>query len=311
MYDAFERTWVSLIDSDRFRRFTKRGAGASFFRTGAYQRLRLAKHYLTSYYADLKAPALFKDVETFCLFIGHNKSGTSMLGSLLDAHPNAILSDEAGALDYVSAGFGREQLFHLLVRSSRREFMKGRITARRLTPYSYLVPGQWQGRYRTLRVVGDGAAGSTTRKFAATPALLPQLQKVMGPVRVKFIQVIRNPYDPISVSIVRGGRSFEEAIEHYFTNCETLVTLRQQLDESTLLALRYEEFVIQPESNLARLCHYLGIEADDEYLQACLSILHPAPDQNRQMTAWESKWIDAVREKIEQFDFLEGYSFAE
>jgi hypothetical protein len=311
MYDALEKTWVSLIDSDPFRRFAKYGAGAAIFRTGVYQRLRLTKNYLASYYACLKAPALFKDVRTFCLFIGHNKSGTSMLNALLDAHPNAILSDEAGALAYVAAGFGREQIFHLLVRSSRREFMKGRVTGRRLTPYAYLVPGQWQGRYSTLRIIGDGAAGSTTRQFAATPALLLRLQQLMEPAQVKFIQMIRNPFDPISVSIVRGGRTFEGAIEHYFSNCHTLITLRQQLDESSLLALRYEDFVRRPALYLAQLCHYLGVEASDDYLQACASILYPAPDQNRQMVAWEPEWVRIVQEKIEQFDFLKGYSFGE
>lgn len=311
MYSAFERFWVSLIDSDQFRRFTGRGKGALVLRTGAYRNMRLAKNYVTSYYTCLKNPALFKDVEAFCLFIGHNKSGTSMLGALLDAHPNVILSDEVRALEYAAAGFRREQIFHLLVRGSRREFLKGRVTARRLTPYSYLVPGQWQGRYSTLRIIGDGAAGSTTRRFAADPALLPRLQRVMAPVQVRFIQVIRNPYDPISVSIVRGGRSFEGAVAHYFSNCETLVSLRAQLNDAALLAVRYEDFVRQPEEHLTRLCRYLGIEAEDDYVQACRSILRPAPDRSRDMVRWDSKWIDAVKEKIAQYDFLEGYSFAE
>jgi hypothetical protein len=54
------------------------------------------------------------------MFVGHNKSGTSMVGSLLDAHPEVILSDEADALDYVRAGFSREQIFHILLGQSRR-----------------------------------------------------------------------------------------------------------------------------------------------------------------------------------------------
>lgn len=232
-----------------------------------------------------------------------------MIGSLLDAHPNVILADEVGALEYVSEGFNRDQIFHLLLKGSRREHLKGRVTARRLTPYSYLVPDQWQGRYSTLRVIGDGTVGSSTKRFAKDPHLLQQLQSMMEAVNVKFIQVIRNPYDPISVMMVRGKRTFENAIEQYFTNCETLVEMRRRLDSSNLCAVRYEEFVQNLEPGLAQICRYLGVEPSDEYLNACRSIIHKAPHQNRQMVDWDARWIRVVRDKIEQFDFLQGYSF--
>ena len=309
MYETLERVRISLLNSDRFRRFAKQGAGAIVFRSPAYRRFRLAKNYLTSYFNCRRDPMGFEDVETFCLFVGHNKSGTSMIGSLLDAHPNVTVADEVGALEYVSAGFSRDQLFHVLLRASRKEFLKGRITARRLTPYSYLVPGQWQGRHSRLQVIGDGASGSTTRRFATEPDLLQRLQKVLGGVNLKLIQVIRNPYDPISVSMVRGRRTFENAVEQYFGNCETLIKLRQDLNSTNLFAVRYEDFVIRPELHLTQLCRYLGIEPHDAYLRACASIVHDSPDRNRQMVLWDPQWIETVEDRIEQYDFLRGYSF--
>ncbi len=309
MYRTYERVWVSFLNSNGFRRFAKQGVGSLVFRSPAYRRLHLAKNYLASYYDCLRDPTAFADVKTFCLFVGHNKSGTSLIGSLLDAHPNVILADEVHALEYVSAGFRRDQLFHILLRGSRREFLKGRVTARRLTPYSYLVPGQWQGRYSTLRVIGDGASGSATQRFAKEPDLLQRVRNAMGAIDVKFIQVIRNPYDPISVMMVRGKRTFENAIDHYFANCDTLVELRKRLDSSSLLAVRYEDFVSQPEIRLSQLCRYLGIEPGDDYLKACGSILHKSPDRNRQMVTWDSRWIGVVKGKMAQYDFLQGYSF--
>lgn len=308
MYETFERTWVSIVNSNRFRRFAKQGAGSTLFRSEAYRRLILARNCLSSYVACLTHPSVFKDVETLCLFVGHNKSGTSMVGSLLDAHPEVILADEVHALDYVSAGFSRDQIFHILLKGSRRELLKGRVTARRLTPYSYLVPGQWQGRYSRLRVIGDGAAGSSTRQFSAEPGLLEHLRDVMGTVDVKFIQVIRNPYDPISVMMVRGKRTFENAIEHYFANCETLVDLRKRLNSSSLFAVRYEDFIGQPELHLTQLCRFLGLQASDDYLRACVSILHRSPRQDRQMVQWDANWAGVVKDRIDQYDFLHGYS---
>ena len=131
----------------------------------------------------------------------------------------------------------------------------------------------------------------------------------MGAVNVKLIQVIRNPYDPISVAMVRGRRTFENALEQYFANCETLVELRKDLNSTNLFAVRYEDFVTRPDLHLTQLCHYLGIEPHDAYLRACASILHGSPDRNRQMVRWDPRWIQTVRDRLEQYDFLRGYTF--
>lgn len=254
-------------------------------------------------------PDLFRDVKTFCFFVGHNKSGTSMTGALLDAHPNAVISDEEDALQYVPMGFSRDQIFHLLLWGSRREAMKGRVTARRLTPYSYQVPGQWQGRYSRMHVIGDSTSGSSTRRLAQDPDLLPRLQQLMAGVEVKLIQVIRNPYDPISVMMVRGKRSFENAIDHYFAGCEALVQLRRRLSDAQLLPVRYEDFVRSPRASLAEICHFLNIEPSADYLPACAGILRRDPDTHRDMVPWSAPWIEAVQTRMARYDFLAGYGF--
>lgn len=232
-----------------------------------------------------------------------------MIGSLLDAHPDVILSDEADALEYVKAGFSRDQIFHILLRQSRKEASKGRITARRLQPYSYQVPGQWQGRYRTLRVIGDSTAGSSTRALGIQPNLLEQMKETMYGVDLKFIQVIRNPYDPISAMMVRSARSFENAIETYFSYCETLTKLRAQLTPSQLFSVRYEDFVRDGKTKLTEICQFLGLQAEPDYLKACTEILHDVPETSREWVIWDATHIDRVAAEIKRYDFLDGYSF--
>jgi hypothetical protein len=304
-----EDYWVSWLNSERWRQFAKWGIGAKFFDSQAYHKLDVARRFATTYYKNLQQPELFRDVQTFCMFIGHTKSGSSLLGSLLDAHPDIILADEADALHYVAAGFRKEQIFHILLKGSHREAMKGRVTARRLDPYSLAVPDQWQGKYRMLKVVGDSKAGPSVRRLSQAPELLHKVQKVMNGVNTRFIHVIRNPYDPISVMMVRGKRTFENAVEHYFDYCDTLIALRQQLNSSNLIAVRYEQFIQQPERRLGDVCRFLGVETGDDYLRACATILHQSPERSRDIVTWPSEWIDVVQERIEQVDFLAGYSY--
>jgi hypothetical protein len=287
----------------------KQGPGRRIVRSRTFSRLNVARNRALSASAVRRDPDRFHGVRTFCFFVGHNKSGTSMVGALLDAHPNVVLADEVDALQYVQAGFRRDQIFHLLLKGSRTEARKGRVTARRLEPYSYWVPGQWQGRYSTPLVVGDSTSGTSTRRLGANSDLLDRLPRVMSGVDVKVVQVIRNPFDPISVMMVRGRRSMENSIGHYFAACETLVGLGRALGPESLLPVRHEAFVAEPEAELARVCRFVGVEPDPQYLRACASIIRRRPDRSRDMVAWTGPWIDLVDERIARFDFLRGYSY--
>jgi hypothetical protein len=305
-----ERLWVSIVNSKPFRQLATSSLGAPLFDSRVAHHISMARRFVTTFYATRQKPDLFRELKTFCLFIGHTKSGSSMLGSMLDAHPHVILADGSDALQYVHAGFRKEQLFHILLKCSRREAMKGRVTARRLTPYSFEVPDQWQGRYEKLKVIGDTTSETAIRHLAREPRLLDDFQRMMAGVDLKYVHVIRNPFDPISVMMIRGKRSIDNAIERYFNTCEMLAQTRKRLTSSNLLALRYEDVVNQPKASLETLCRYLGAETDDAYLSACTAILHKSPDRTREKVAWDSNSIALVEKKIKEFDFLEGYDFA-
>jgi hypothetical protein len=309
MSSTLERRWRALVNSNGFRRFAKWGIGAAVFRSQTYRRLTLARRYVSSYYKSRRDPAYLRSVEAFCLILGHTKSGGTLIGSLLDAHPGIMMADEADALQYMQSGFSREQLYHILVEGSRRAALKGRVTARRLEPYSLAVPGQWQGRCRTLKVVGDSTAGAATRRLASSPDSLHRLRDWTRDA-VRMIHVIRNPYDPISIMMLRGGRTFNNAVQHYFAQCRMLAEIRRQA-EDCILPVRYEAFIGQPDLHLQNICRFLGVEAEPEYLAACASILKPVPDRSRYLVEWSDRDIETVRIHMQHVDFLEGYSFGD
>ena len=309
MNKTLENLWVAALDSNQFRKFANAKVGGKIFASNSYQKLLWKINYFSTKIACSRHPDLFKDVQTFVFFIGHNKSGTSMIGSLLDAHQNAIVADEVGALHYFSRGFNLDQIFHLLLRGSRRELMKGRVTARRLTPYSYLVPGQWQGRYQELKVIGDGRAGSTTTLLSKQPQLLNQLINLKNGPNIRIIQSIRNPYDVISVMMTRGNRSFENSISNFFNSCDTLEYLRNKLDPSSLFPVYHEKFVQSRGKQLKQLVDFLGLDPDELYIHACRSIIHDTPVVHRNLVSWNKKLVDEVQQRINQYDFLRGYRF--
>jgi hypothetical protein len=302
-------TWHALVDSDGFRTFSKRGAGRAVFRSASFRRLDTARRYTLGAYRAWRAPTQFSDVHTFVGFVGHNKSGSSLLGALLDAHPDVVLSDEVDALRYVAAGFPRDHVFTQALRGAATEARKGRVTARRLEPYSYAVPGQWQGRTERPLVVGDSTTGTTTRRLGADPALLERLERSMDPVRLRFLHVVRNPFDPISVMMVRGRRSFADAIDHYFTACDTLVSLSRRIGPDRITSVRYEDVTAAPASTLRRVCDFVGVDVPEGYLDACSSLVRPAPVRDRTRVRWPTARVSAVEARMTDYDFLAGYGY--
>ena len=103
--------------------------------------------------------ALYNGVETFVLFIGHARSGHSLIGAILDAHPEIIIPHEWDAITkwdhYKKKSIDdgsqlKTRLFFDLHSLSRSQAMFGNRAASgpKSDGYSYYVPGQWQGTYR-------------------------------------------------------------------------------------------------------------------------------------------------------------------
>ena len=100
------------------------------------------------------------------MFIGHGRSGHSIVGSMLDAHPDVIIAHESHILGHMNTfrrpkrdrNFQKHLLFYRLQHNSEQNAMFGIHAEKSLLgndeyTYTYHVPGQWQGTYRnTIKV---------------------------------------------------------------------------------------------------------------------------------------------------------------
>jgi len=262
------------------------------------------QRYVASALGSLVNRKSFASVETLCLFIGYPRSGHSLIGALLDAHPNAIIADELDALKYVHAGFSRNQLFYLLLRGSRRSASAGR----QRTGYSYHVPGQWQGRFEELRVIGDKMGHASAIRLGAFPSLFDTLANGFN-VEIKFLHVMRNPYDIISTMALRTKLSLASSCDLFFSCAEAVQQIKQRSADSAVHDVRHEDFVTNPKYALKAICAFLNLKEDDDYLDACARIVYQMPHKSRQRISWTPNLIDSVKDRISKFPFLSDYSF--
>jgi hypothetical protein len=245
----------------------------------------------------------FEDVERFCLFVGHARSGHSLIGALLDAHPNMIIAHEIGALGVVKNGISRARLFFQLLARSRW-FKRMGVE---WTSYSYDVPTQHKAQFTSLKVIGNKKGGGSANHLRKDPNLLKKLSHVVG-VPVHVVHVKRHPLDNIATMARKGKGDIDDAIERYFQDCRSVKNIKERvLDGPWLnwLDVIQEEFIYDSKSSLRDICHFLKVDVTDEYLEDCSEIVFDSPSRSRKQVNFDQYQLDRIRENAKSFSILD------
>ncbi len=266
----------------------------------------LALHPLALYGA-LKYHRPFEKVKRFCMFIGYPRSGHSLIGSLLDAHPRAVIAHELNVLGRLLAGFSKEQLYYLLVRNAREFTESGRVWG----AYRYKVPGGYHARYKdALNVLGDKDGASTTLMLHYMPHLLDRIIDLID-VPIRFIHIVRNPYDNISTIYRKNIPDLDESVDYYFTLCETVEWIKNEVGQDAIFEMRHEDFIADPVKYIRMLCDFMSLSAPSDYIANCASIVFDSPHQTRHEITWEDAHLKRIAEGIRRYPFLKGYCYME
>ena len=106
-------------------------------------------------------------IKKFVFFVGYERSGHSIVRSLMDAHPHVVIAHEFflfkkfDKLEQVPNDYSwRDNLFQSLYSVSSRS----RTRAGSAKGYTLKVKGLWEGTYDDhIEVIGDKSGGMTTR----------------------------------------------------------------------------------------------------------------------------------------------------
>jgi hypothetical protein len=262
------------------------------------------KQFVVGTSTGLRNRSRFAEVERFVLFVGYPRSGHSLIGSLLNAHPDMLIAHEVGVFDYLNRHFGRTALYGLIL---ERDLAFAEL-GRQWSDYDYTVPGQFQGSFRRLSVIGDKRGGNTAMWILRKPQLLDQLRKTVG-VPIRVLHVIRNPYDNIVTMAKRAETSIDDKIERYSRLCEGTAKVRELLAPEEILDVSYENFLSNPRAGLEEMCGFLGVEADQKYLDDCTSIVWSSGTFPRKKVDWSDEQVTRVKAIIDRYEGLHDYSF--
>ena len=163
------------------------------------------------------SPYLTKEVvngvNKFLLFVGYPRSGHSILGSFIDAHPHVAIAHEMMLMRIwkylsdrqkktgIANPFFKDQayLFNVVYQQSYWDAKSSRSEQSAKKNYTLSVDSPWQGKYnKYLSVIGDKSGGMTTNVYLSSardfPRYLNELKETVK-VPIKIIHAVRNPFD--------------------------------------------------------------------------------------------------------------------
>lgn len=246
----------------------------------------------------------FARVERFCLFVGYPRSGHSIVGAMLNAHRDAVIAHELDAPPLVLDGCGRDELCSRILARAHWFNLRGNRAN-----YAYRVPGQWQGGFEALRLIGDKRGGSVTRAIADHPDFLERVRSLVG-VPLRLLHVVRNPFDNIGAISIWHDMSLEESVEFYLRHCRTTARLDELCEPGELIVIHHEEMIRDPVAALSRVLGFLDLEAYPGYIEDCSRVVFDQPTRTRRQVPWPPGLVRDVERRIRPYPFLERYSFS-
>ena len=137
-------------------------------------------------------------------------------------------------------------------------------------------------------------------------------------------QVVRNPFDIIATHCIyrMGGaqlraqlaarpnltlapvqRALECEVEHHLMEAQALHSM-SEIHHLDMHKVYTEDLIQHPEDEIRKLCQFLELICDGEYLRNTAAAIFPTPSNSRYRIDWTEKQINRVFQIIDKFPHL-------
>ena len=269
-------------------------------------------------------------LRTMVLFAGWPRSGHSLVGALLGAHPEARIAHELDAVGLFAKGMPARRLPPLMAWSAE----------------GFAAAGHWWNGYRYAVedapaprppvAVGDKKGDWASRWCAADPGL-PARLAAATPLRLRWILVTRHPLDNVATMSLREGRLYDRLridpppegfsaalaaaqaegriaraasdamIDDYRALAAATAGIAAQVDPEDWLHLAYEDLVRDPPAGLGRLAAFAGLPADPAWTAAAAGLLRGG-GRSRERVEWRPEQRALLDATCRAHGFLRRYA---
>ncbi|MGO9006981.1 MAG: hypothetical protein ACLQIQ_08360 [Beijerinckiaceae bacterium] len=238
----------------------------------------------------------------FTLVVGNSRSGTTIVGSILDAHHRVICANETTASLNFWRGWSKNEIISEIIANSAANFGSGRPSS----GYEYKIFTE-EKNIQDIAVIADKIWNPTLLLLHGDFGLIDRVSQTVG-CEVALIHCVRNPFDVISTMDYRSKAGISDRIKWYFNHCEAAQALYDR-NTTRMLTIRNEDVIGSTSVIVGKIFHFIGELADVELISRVSDRVFRSARRTRDEHQWTDKLIKEVSNRITHFDFLKGYSY--
>jgi len=258
-----------------------------------------------------------EDLKYLFAFLGQSRSGHSIIGAMINAHPNAVCANEYHLFKKFDENFYRdkEHLFEDTIENA--EAWGSNIHAGGYNYDIQKIRGQKTFSPEKLHIIGNKKGAGTSQILRKDLGLIEKITNFTG-LPLKMVRVVRNPFDMITTASLKDGTSLENTIKSRLENftvndqIEKFITNNNEIP-ADIMRIKQEDFIKDPRLVLSNICNFLNLPFTEEYLDNCSAMVFSTPQQSR--FSLEDEWTPELRDRvssgIEKYPYLREYTFDE
>ncbi len=267
-------------------------------------------------------------------FAGFPRSGHSLIGALLNGHPQAAVAHELDLMGLFRKGLTERELGGLILHNAvefgrHGQWWNGFRYASEATPEEQANP---------LCVIGDKKGDWATRWCAEQPDLITRFAAECSP-RSRWIMVSRHPFDNVATMSLRKGGEYDrlridhsphesfqaalaaaqtdgkisavvsdEMVQDYRALSSAVAEMEARVPAGDWHEIVYEDFVKSPADHLPQLAAFLGLAPTAEWISRSSAMVRESANRSRFQLEWRDDQKAALRQTIAAHDFLRAYS---
>ena len=223
--------------------------------------------------------------------VGCGRSGTTLLQSLLNSHPNIIATPECffmvilyprfakiknwtkkDVLDFVEALYSIQNFALWLI--NKEELTQELISVMEYADYRLIcrmVYYQMRSKKENVQVIID--------KNPASSLFIGRLLRIFP--EAKFIHLVREPKDCVSAHIKRFNKQNTFFIAWYWRGFNASVEKVKQSLPDKFFTILYEDFVRNTEQTMMKLCAFIKVPFDSKIMQNQFPEMLPLYSENK------------------------------
>jgi hypothetical protein len=223
------------------------------------------------------APLIDIEGKTLLIFIGSPRTGSTLLGQILNYHPECLVATEARFITKVVVqGLPFEEALKNVEENALKLFKTDLVNDNKFGKTIDRYQSKWipfndlsrdpDFRKKEIKVIGDKKAGGATQVFIDKPTEM--LKFLNAYTKASLLQIIRNPVDAaVSYMYMKSHevKPFEKACEEIIMKTHTAYVLGNRVS-NPYFYIYYEDLIDDPEREMTKILTWLNVECSNSWL---------------------------------------------